>query len=41
MSFLELVKYGNLESTFEESVIKKLANEIVTYIDSVDDGKFN
>jgi M3 family oligoendopeptidase len=40
MSFLELVKYGNLESPFEESVIKKLAKEIETYIDSIDDSKF-
>ena len=40
MSFLDLVKYANLESPFEESVIKKLVNEIEAYIDSVDDGAF-
>lgn len=36
-SFLELVKETNLESPFEESVIKKLAGEVENYIDSVDD----
>jgi len=38
--FLELVKYANLESPFEDGVIKKLVKEIETYIDSVDDKKF-
>ncbi|MEO8664399.1 MAG: M3 family oligoendopeptidase [Ignavibacteria bacterium] len=38
--FLELVKYANLESPFEEGVIEKLVKEIEAYIDSVDDGKF-
>ncbi len=37
MSFLELVKYANLESPFEEDVIKKLVKEIDTYLDSIDD----
>jgi M3 family oligoendopeptidase len=41
LSFLELVKYANLESPFEESVIKKLVNEIKAYIDSVDDEEFD
>ncbi len=40
-SFLELVKYANLESPFEEGVIKKLMDEIEAYIDSVDDSNFN
>ncbi len=39
--FLELVKYANLESPFEEGVIEKLVKEIETYIDSVDDEKFD
>lgn len=40
MAFLDLVKYANLESPFEEGVIKKLAEEIESYIDSVDDKAF-
>lgn len=39
MSFLELLKIANLESPFEEGVIKKLANEIEEYINSVDDAQ--
>jgi len=40
MSFLELVKYANLESPFEENVIRKVAEEVETYIDKVDDTSF-
>jgi M3 family oligoendopeptidase len=40
MPFIELVKYANLESPFKESVIKKLTNEIESYIDSIDDKAF-
>lgn len=39
-SFLELLKLANLESPFEEGVIKKVVNEIETYIDSLDDSAF-
>jgi M3 family oligoendopeptidase len=39
-SFLELLKLANLESPFEEGVIKKIVNEIEMYIDSVDDSAF-
>lgn len=38
--FLELVKEAGLESPFEENVIKKLAEEIEEYIDSIDDSVF-
>lgn len=39
-SFLELLKLANLESPFEEGVIKKIVNEIETYIEGVDDSHF-
>jgi len=39
-AFLELVKYANLESPFEESVMKRLVGEIEKYIDSIDDREF-
>ncbi len=39
-SFLDLLKLANLESPFEEGVIKKVVNEIETYIDSLDDSAF-
>jgi len=38
--FLELLKLANLESPFEEGVIKKVVSEIETYLDSVDDSAF-
>ncbi len=38
--FLELLKLANLESPFEEGVIKKVVSEIETYLDSVDDSGF-
>ena len=38
--FLELLKLANLESPFEEGVIKKVVNEIEKYLDSVDDSGF-
>lgn len=38
-TFLELVKYANLESPFEEEVIKKLMTEIETYVDMHQDEK--
>ncbi len=37
--FLELVKYANLESPFDEEVIKKIMNEIEIYVDSHQDDK--
>ena len=37
--FLELVKYANLESPFEEEVIKKIMSEIEIYVDSHQDDK--
>ncbi len=40
MPFIELVKYANLESPFEENVIKKITNEVETYLDSIDDKAF-
>lgn len=40
MPFLDLVKYANLDSPFEESVIKKITNEVEMYIDSIDDKAF-
>lgn len=40
MSFLELVKYANLDSPFEESVIKKITDEVEDYIDGIDDKAF-
>lgn len=39
-SFLQLVKEANLESPFEEEVIKNLSEEIGTYLDGIDDSKF-
>lgn len=38
-SFLELVKYADLQSPFEENVITKLVDEIDTYIDKVNDSE--
>ena len=38
--FLELLKLANLESPFEEGVIKKVVSEIETYLDSVDNLAF-
>ncbi|MCY7363676.1 MAG: M3 family oligoendopeptidase, partial [Ignavibacteria bacterium] len=38
--FLELVKETNLQSPFDETVIKNIADEIEKYIDSVDDSSF-
>jgi M3 family oligoendopeptidase len=35
MTFLELVKYANLESPFDEKVVKKIVFEVETYLDSV------
>ncbi|MDQ3022251.1 MAG: M3 family oligoendopeptidase [Bacteroidota bacterium] len=40
-SFLELLKEANLESPFDEEVIRKLANEVDEYLESIDDSKFN
>lgn len=40
-SFLELLKEANLESPFNEDVIKKLAEEVDEYLESIDDMKFN
>jgi len=39
-SFLELLKLANLESPFEEGVIKNVVKEIEIYLDSVDDSGF-
>lgn len=39
-SFLKLIKEANLESPFDERVIKKLAGELDEYLDSVDDKAF-
>jgi len=38
--FLELLKLANLESPFEEGVIKNVVKEIEIYLDSVDDSGF-
>jgi len=38
--FLELVKETNLQSPFDETVIKNIADEIEKYIDSIDDSSF-
>ncbi len=40
-SFLELVKFANLKSPFEEEVLKQLTNEIEMYLDSIDEKTFN
>ncbi len=39
-SFLQLVKEANLDSPFDEDVMKKIANEIEIYLDGIDDSKF-
>ena len=39
MSFLHLLKSANLDSPFDANVVKKLAGEIETYLDSIDDRK--
>ncbi len=39
-SFLELLKEANLESPFEENVIKKLAKEVDEYLGSIDESGF-
>lgn len=39
-SFLQLVKEANLESPFDENVMKRLVAEIETYLDEIDDSKF-
>jgi len=39
-SFLELVGETNLNSPFDENVIKKISKEIESYLDSVDDSGF-
>lgn len=39
-SFLELLKLAGLESPFDEKVVSRLAGEIESYLDSIDDSGF-
>ncbi len=40
LPFLELVKYGNLQSPFEEECIERIANYIDMFLDNIDDSTF-
>lgn len=40
MSFLQLIKAANLESPFNEEIIKRIAGEVEEYLDNTDDKAF-
>ena len=39
-SFLKLVELANLRSPFEDGAVESIANDVVAYLDQIDDSKF-